>query len=72
VRTLIPRRVGIRTKKDAVNAALRKVLARRRRALALTKLREATSDGAFDLALLADKKNYRRVTGQPTRWYGPS
>jgi hypothetical protein len=36
------------------------VLENRRRALALTRLREATSDGAFDLALLADKRNYRR------------
>jgi Arc/MetJ family transcription regulator len=52
--------LGTRTKKDTVNAALREVLTSRRRALALTKLREATADGAFDLALLADKKNYRR------------
>jgi len=36
------------------------VLENRRRALALTKLRQATADGAFDLALLADKENYRR------------
>jgi len=47
-------------KKDTVNTALREVLENRRRALALTRLREATSDGAFDLALLADKGNYRR------------
>jgi Arc/MetJ family transcription regulator len=52
--------LGTRTKKDTVNAALREVLTSRRRALALTKLREATADGAFDLSLLADKKNYRR------------
>lgn len=52
--------LGTRTKKDTVNAALREVLTSRRRALALTKLREATADGAFDLALLEDKKNYRR------------
>ena len=52
--------LGTRTKKDTVNAALREVLESRRRALALTKLREATADGAFDLALLADKENYRR------------
>ncbi len=52
--------LGTRTKKDTVNAALREVLESRRRALALTKLREATADGAFDLALLADKRNYRR------------
>ena len=30
------------------------------RALALTRLREAAADGAFDLTLLADKGNYRR------------
>jgi Arc/MetJ family transcription regulator len=52
--------LGTRTKKDTVNAALREVLESRRRALALTKLREATADGAFDLALLTDKRNYRR------------
>jgi len=52
--------LGTRTKKDTVNAALREVLESRRRALALTKLREATADGVFDLALLADKENYRR------------
>ena len=36
------------------------VLENRRRAVALTRLREAAEDGAFDLALLADKGNYRR------------
>ena len=56
----VGRALGTRTKKDTVNAALREVLDNRRRALALTKLREATADGAFDLALLADKANYRR------------
>ena len=52
--------LGTRTKKDTVNTALREVLETRRRALALTRLREATSDGAFDLSLLADKQSYRR------------
>jgi hypothetical protein len=28
--------------------------------LALTRLRDAAADGAFDLALLQDKQNYRR------------
>ena len=56
----VARALGTRTKKDTVNAALREVLENRRRALALTKLRQATADGAFDLALLADKRNYRR------------
>jgi Arc/MetJ family transcription regulator len=56
----VARALGTRTKKDTVNAALREVLENRRRALALTKLRQATVDGAFDLTLLADKANYRR------------
>ena len=56
----VARALGTRTKKDTVNAALREVLENRRRALALTKLRETTAGGAFDLALLADKANYRR------------
>lgn len=52
--------LGTRTKKETVNTALREVLENRRRAMALTRLREATADGAFDLTLLADKQNYRR------------
>lgn len=56
----VARALGTRTKKDTVNSALREVLENRRRAVALTRLREATADGAFDLALLADKANYRR------------
>jgi Arc/MetJ family transcription regulator len=57
--TSVARELGTSTKKDTVNAALREVLANRRRAVALTRLREAASDGAFDLDLLADKQNYR-------------
>jgi len=56
----VARELGTSTKKDTVNAALREVLENRRRALALTRLRDATSDGAFDLALLQDKRDYRR------------
>ena len=56
----VARALGTRTKKDTVNTALREVLENRRRALALTRLREAARDGAFDLAVLADKTNYRR------------
>ena len=52
--------LGTRTKKDTVNTALREVLESRRRAVALTRLREAAADGGFDLELLADKRNYRR------------
>ena len=56
----VARELGTRTKKDTVNAALHEVLTNRRRALALTRLRDAAADGAFDLALLQDKQNYRR------------
>jgi Arc/MetJ family transcription regulator len=54
------RALGTRTKKETVNTALREVLENRRRALALARLRDAAADGAFDLALLEDKRNYRR------------
>ena len=56
----VARELGTRTKKETVNTALREVLENRRRAMALTRLRDATADGAFDLTLLADKQNYRR------------
>src|SRR5690349_20957060 len=54
------RALGTRTKKDTANTALREVLENRRRAVALTRLREAAAEGAFDLELLDDKRNYRR------------
>ena len=56
----VARALGTRTKKETVNTALREVLESRRRALALTRLREAAEEGAFDLELLTDKRNYRR------------
>jgi Arc/MetJ family transcription regulator len=56
----VARALGTRTKKETVNTALREVLENRRRAVALTRLREAAVDGGFDLALLEDKANYRR------------
>jgi Arc/MetJ family transcription regulator len=52
--------LSTRTKKDTVNTARREVLEIRRRAHALTRLRDAAKDGAIDLALLEDKRNYRR------------
>lgn len=55
----VARELGTSTKKDTVNAALREVLENRRRALALTRLRAAATDGGFDLPLLGDKRNYR-------------
>ena len=45
----VARALGTRTKKDTVNTALREVLENRRRAVALTRLREAAAEGAFDL-----------------------
>lgn len=56
----VARALGTRTKKETVNTALREVLENRRRAVALTRLRETAADGGFDLALLEDKANYRR------------
>ena len=56
----VARALGTRTKKDTVNTALREVLESRRRAVALTRLRDAAQEGAFDLNLLADKAKYRR------------
>jgi Arc/MetJ family transcription regulator len=52
--------LGTSTKKETVNTALREVLEIRRRALALTRLRAAAADGAFDLEVFEDKSNYRR------------
>jgi Arc/MetJ family transcription regulator len=56
----VAQQLGTTTKRDTVNAALREVLENRRRALALTRLREAANDGAVDLASLQDKRAYRR------------
>lgn len=56
----VAKELGTSTKKETVNAALQEVLASRRRAMALTRLRDAATDGAFDLALLQDKRDYRR------------
>ena len=56
----VAQELGTTTKKDTVNRALREVLEHRRRALALTRLRDSVTDGAFDLGTLQDKRNYRR------------
>jgi Arc/MetJ family transcription regulator len=52
--------LGTGTKKETVNTALAEVLENRRRALALTRLRAAADEGAFDMDALQDKRNYRR------------
>lgn len=49
--------LGVKTKKDTVNAAMREVVEGRRRALAWQRLQEKAATGAFDELL--DKKNYR-------------
>lgn len=56
----VSKALGTGTKKETVNAALRDVLETRRRALALTRLQDAAADGAVDLELFEDKRNYRR------------
>ncbi|MGH8827592.1 MAG: type II toxin-antitoxin system VapB family antitoxin [Jiangellaceae bacterium] len=56
----VAKALGATTKKETVNTALREVLDNRRRALALTRVRAAGIDGAFDLELLEDMRNYRR------------
>ncbi|MFP3989425.1 type II toxin-antitoxin system VapB family antitoxin [Streptomyces sp. E11-3] len=56
----VAKALGTSTKKETVNTALREVLENRRRALALARLRAAADEGAFDLDLFEDKRNYRR------------
>ena len=56
----VARELGTTTKKDTVNRALQEVLEHRRRALAITRLRTAVAEGAIDLGVLQDKRNYRR------------
>lgn len=58
--TEVSKALGTGTKKETVNAALRDVLETRRRAMALTRLQDAAAEGAFDLSLFEDKRNYRR------------
>jgi Arc/MetJ family transcription regulator len=56
----VAKELGTTTKKETVNTALRQILENRRRAIALTRLRSAAAEGAFDLEMLEDKRNYRR------------
>jgi Arc/MetJ family transcription regulator len=56
----VAKALGTSTKKETVNTALHEVLENRRRALALTRLRAAAADSAFDLEIFEDKRNYRR------------
>jgi Arc/MetJ family transcription regulator len=56
----VAKALGTSTKKETVNTALLEVLENRRRALALTRLRDAGANGGFDLTALEDKQAHRR------------
>lgn len=56
----VAKTLGTTTKKDTVNGAMREILMRQRRALALARLRDAAEEGAFDLDLLVEKRNYHQ------------
>ncbi|WP_407838345.1 type II toxin-antitoxin system VapB family antitoxin [Streptomyces sp. DSM 116496] len=55
----VARALGTSTTQDTVDTALRAVL-ENRRASALTRLRAAAANGAFDLGLFADEGTHRR------------
>jgi Arc/MetJ family transcription regulator len=52
--------LGTTTKRDTINTALREIVDRNRRLRALHELQDLTTDGALDVDLLLDKRNYRR------------
>lgn len=56
--------LGTSTKRDTVNTALREIVERNRRLRALHELQDLAQDGALDVDLLLDKRNYR---GTPAR-----
>ncbi|MFE3198353.1 type II toxin-antitoxin system VapB family antitoxin [Embleya sp. NPDC059237] len=56
----MPRPPGARGANQPGDPTLGETSERRRRILALTRLRAAVEDGAFDLGVLADKRNHRR------------
>lgn len=51
--------LGTSTKRDTVNAALREITERNRRARALEELRTMVAEGAVDTGILLDKRLYR-------------
>lgn len=51
--------LGTTTKRDTINAALREITERNRRARALQELRTLVADGAVDVEVLLDKRAYR-------------
>jgi Arc/MetJ family transcription regulator len=56
----VAKALGTSTTQETADTALREVLDNRRYALALTRLRAAADEGAFDLGTFEDKGNYRR------------
>ncbi|MFJ6636244.1 type II toxin-antitoxin system VapB family antitoxin [Streptomyces sp. NPDC091376] len=56
--------LGTTTKRDTINTALREVTARYRRLRALGQARELVAEGALDISLLLDKREYRPL-GEP-------
>jgi Arc/MetJ family transcription regulator len=56
--------LGTSTKRDTVNAALREIVERNRRLRALHELQDLARDGAIDVELLLDKRNYRGGPGR--------
>ncbi|WP_028647236.1 type II toxin-antitoxin system VapB family antitoxin [Nocardiopsis sp. CNT312] len=52
--------LGTTTKKDTVNTALRETAERLERARALARIQELAAEGAIELDVLMDKRNYRR------------
>ncbi|MEU9830509.1 type II toxin-antitoxin system VapB family antitoxin [Streptosporangium sp. NPDC048047] len=56
----VAKALGTGSKTETVEAALREVLENRQRVAALTRLRAAAADGAFDLEIFEEKTNRRR------------
>ncbi|MDT0318308.1 type II toxin-antitoxin system VapB family antitoxin [Streptomyces millisiae] len=48
------RHLGTETKKDTVNAALREIVDRRRRAAAIARMRQLVAEGEIDFSLIED------------------
>jgi Arc/MetJ family transcription regulator len=46
------RQLGLTTKRDTVNAALREIVDRRRRAAAITRMRSMVADGEIDFDVI--------------------
>ncbi|EST39280.1 hypothetical protein N566_02855 [Streptomycetaceae bacterium MP113-05] len=60
--------LGTTTKRDTINAALREITERNRRARALQELRTLVADGAVDVEVLLDKRAYRGGLAEDDRW----